>query len=89
MDNKKTIEQLAGSLSFEDYDEGLVSYGNCRSCGEVWEKCVNCNHCEHKDACDLLTNEYYGMKCAQVIDYLLGQKDLETIIKEVEKDDRW
>ena len=83
------ITKLAGSLSFEDYDEGLVSHGNCRTFGEVWEKCVNCSHCAHTAACEALTNKYYDMKCAQVIDYLLGQKDLETIIKEVEKDDRW
>jgi hypothetical protein len=83
------IKKLAGSLSFEDFDEGLVSYGNCRSFGEVWEKCVNCNHCDHKEACEQFAEEYYGVKCNQFIDLLLGQKTLEQIIEEVKKNDRW
>lgn len=83
------IKKLEGSLSFEDFDEGLVSYGNCKTFGEVWEKCVNCNHCDHREACEQLADKYDGIKCSQFIDLLLGQKTLEQILKEVEKNDRW
>ena len=81
MENKN----LEGTLSFEDFTEGLVAYGNCKTFGEVWEKCVGCNNCQHKEICDKLTDEYYGIKCSQVIDILLGHKKLEDIAKEVER----
>ena len=85
------IKKLEGSLSWEDFDEGLVSYGNCKTFGEVWEKCVNCNHCNHKEACEKFNEEYYeyDFKCSQFIDLLLGKKTLEDIIKEAQKNDRW
>jgi hypothetical protein len=83
------IKKLEGSLSFDDWEEGLVSYGNCKSFGDVWEKCVTCNYCDHKAACVALQDEYYNITCAQVIDLLLGQKTLEQIRREVEKNDRW
>lgn len=79
------IKKLEGSLSFEDFDEGLVSYGNCKTFGEVWEKCVNCNYCDHKAACEALQDEVYKITCAQVIDFLLGQKTLAQITSEVDK----
>ena len=85
------IKKLEGSLSWEDFDEGLVSYGNCKTLGEVWEKCVNCNHCDHKAACEEFNEEYYDydIKCSQFIDMLLGKKTLEKIIEEAKKNDRW
>ena len=78
------IKKLEGSVSIEDFAEGLVSHGNCKSLGEVWEKCVTCNHCWHKEACEALIEKYYDIKCNQVIDILLGHKKLDDIISEVE-----
>ena len=83
------IKKLEGSLSFDSFADSLVSYGNCTSFGEVWEKCVSCNHCEHRTACEQFADSYEEVKCNQFIDMLLGHKTLEQIIKEAEKNDRW
>ena len=86
MDTKK----LEGSLSFDDFEEGLVSYGNCKTFGEVWEKCVSCNHCDYKESCTQFADYFdYDFKCSQFIDLLLGHKKLEDIITEAKKNDRW
>lgn len=85
----KDFKKLEGSLSFDNWEEGLVSYGNCKSFGAVWEKCVTCNYCDHKEACDKFAEEYDGVKCHQFIDLLLGQKTLEQVLKEIEENDRW
>jgi hypothetical protein len=82
------IKKLEGSLSFENFADGLVSYGNCKTFGEVWEKCVTCNNCDHKEACEQFADEHYGIKCSQFIDILLGHKKLEDVIKEVDHYDR-
>ncbi len=79
----KELKKLEGSLSFDDFTEGLVSNGNRKTFGEVWEKCVRCDSCWNKEACDKLTDRYYELKCGQVIDILLGHKKLEEVLKEV------
>jgi hypothetical protein len=76
------IKKLEGSMSFDDFSNGIVSYGNCKTFGEVWEKCVTCNNCDYKDACHALSEEYDNIKCRQVIDVLLGHTKLEDVIKE-------
>ena len=76
------IKKYEGSLSFDDFEEGLVSRGCCKSFGEVWEKCVTCNHCKHQVACDTLCNQLdSNLSCSQVIDILLGQVKIEDILK--------
>ena len=79
------FKKLEGTLSFDDFTEGLVSYGNCKTFGEVWDKCVTCNNCQHQKACDKLIGECEGIKCHQVIDVLLGHKKFEDIEKEIER----
>lgn len=83
------IKKLEGSLSFEDFTEGLVSYKNCKTFGEVWEKCVSCGYCNHRESCEQFAEEHSGASCAQFIDMLLGHKKFEDIIKEAEANDRW
>lgn len=78
------IKKYEGSLSFDDFEEGLVARGCCKTFGEVWEKCVNCNHCKHQDACRALIEECSEIKCSEVIDILLGHKKLEDVIKEAD-----
>ena len=78
------IKKLEGSVSVNDFIEGLVSHGNCKTLGEVWEKCVTCNHCEHKEACRALIDEHFEIKCREVIDILLGNKKIEDIYPEVD-----
>ncbi len=77
------IKKLQGSLEFDDFTNGIVAYGNCKTFGEVWEKCVNCDHCDHRTACEEFAAEYDKVSCSQFIDFLLGHKTLEEIIKEV------
>ena len=71
------IKKYEGSLSFDDFTEGLVSRGNCKTFGDVWEKCVTCNHCDHKIACETVCEEHGDLTCAEVINVLLGFKKLD------------
>jgi hypothetical protein len=68
MESKK----LKGSISFDDFLKGLLSGGSCKTFGEVWEKCVNCSCCEHREACERFAEEHYEVRCSQFIDMLLG-----------------
>lgn len=78
-----TKAELAGSLSYDNFAEGLVACGKYESLGEVWEHCVACTRCEHREACTLLVTEYPRIRCCQVINFLLGVQKLEEIIKEM------
>ena len=77
------IKKYEGTLSFNDFSEGLVTYGDCKTFGEVWKKVVGCRRCPYWDTCTEIMNAYEGIKCDQVIDILLGHKKLDDVIKEI------
>lgn len=81
------IKELKGTITLSDFAEGITS-GTNRSLGEVWENCVDCNHCRYKDQCqaisDQIQDEYdVNVYCRQVIDYLMGEMPIEGFLKEV------
>ena len=80
------IKELKGTMTLSDFAEGITS-GTKKSLGEVWENCVDCNHCPYREQCqtisDQIQDEYdVNVYCRQVIDYLLGYKTIEDFLKE-------
>ncbi len=88
------IKKYEGSINFDDFADNLLHYGGCRTYGDVWEKCVSCNHCEYEKACEAICDKIaeahdVDIKCSQVINVLLGYKKIDDIIKEAKANDRW
>ena len=82
------ICEYKGILSFEDFAEGITAQSPKSTLGTIWEHTIDCNHCSligHcKDLASQVSNEYnYNICCRQVIDFLLGDKSIEDIVKEV------
>lgn len=82
------IKKLKGSMSVSDFADGLLSQNDSETFGEVWENYVDCNHCRYAKDCKAITDYYedkgINLYCSQVIDYLMGDLDPETLPKEVE-----
>ena len=82
------ICEYKGILSLEDFAEGITAQSSKSTLGTIWEHTIDCNHCSligHcKDLASQVSNEYnYNICCRQVIDFLLGDKSIEDIVKEV------
>ena len=82
------IKNYKGSISLEDFAEGITAQPGRETLGAVWEHTIDCNHCSligHcKDLAGQVSNEYnYNICCRQVVDFLLGDKSIEDIVKEV------
>lgn len=83
------IKEYKGSISLEDFAEGLVAQPNKNTLGAVWEHTIDCNHCcfrgHCKDICDQIADKHdVNVYCRQVIDFLLGDKTIEDIVKEAD-----
>ena len=84
------IKEFHGSISIDDFLDGLTAYGTKKeTLGDVWETCVDCNHCRFREQCHALCDQIeeahnVNIHCGQVVDYLLGDKTLEEIIKEAD-----
>ena len=82
------IKDYKGSISLKDFAEGITAQPNKETLGAVWEYTIDCNHCcfrgHCKDLCEQVEEEYnINICCRQVIDFLLGDKSIEDILKEV------
>lgn len=81
------IKELKGTMSVEDFADGLLSQKKFETFGEVWEDYIDCNHCNYREKCHAICEHYedkgINLYCNQVIDYLLGDLDIETIPAEV------
>ena len=91
MDIKKTksnidIKSLKGTMSVADFADGLLAQKRLETFGAYWEDAVTCDRCPYVDQCKALCDKYspegIDIYCGQVIDYLLGDIDLETLPKE-------
>ena len=83
------IKELKGTMTLEDFAEGITVQGNKKTLGAVWEHTIDCNHCNYRLQCraisdQLLAEHDVNVFCHQVIDYLLGEKTIEDIIKEAD-----
>ena len=81
------IKELKGSMTLSDFAEGLIAQKRLGTAGAVWEDYVDCNHCIYHDKCRAICEQYenkgVNLYCGQVIDFLLGDLDLDTIPAEV------
>ena len=81
------IKELKGTMTLSDFAEGITAQPNKKTLGAVWEHTVDCNHCNYKEQCRLISDqiqEEYDVNvyCRQVIDYLLGEATIEDFLKE-------
>ena len=78
------IKELKGTMTLEDFVEGLA---HKKTPGQVWEDMVDCNHCPYKEKCDAISAQVdaefdVNVYCSQVIDFLLGEITFEDFVKE-------
>jgi hypothetical protein len=78
------IKNLKSSVSLTDFIDDLCTGSGETTLGALWEKNVDCNHCKYREQCHALGEEYDGITCDQVVDYLLGDFDLAKLGTEVE-----
>ena len=77
------IKNLNGSVSLIDFIDDLCTGSGETTLGALWEKNVDCNHCKYREQCHALGEVYEDITCDQVVDYLLGDLDLEKLGTEV------
>lgn len=82
------IKKLKGTMSVVDFADGLLKQKKLETFGAYWEDAVDCSHCPYSEECKAICAEYstedVDIYCGQVIDYLMGDLDLETLTSEVE-----
>lgn len=77
------INTFVGSVSIEDFINGLLLTRGVDTLGDVWEKLLDCNHCKFAEQCKAI-GDYFDMQnknptCGQIIDFLLGDIKEEDI----------
>ena len=80
MDN---INKFAGSVSTEDFINGLLGAAGVESLGDVWERLQDCNHCPFVKQCNAI-GEYFDNQdknpsCGHIISFMLGELKEEDI----------
>jgi hypothetical protein len=71
------IKNLKGSVSITDFVDDLCTGSSSETLGALWEKSVDCNHCKYVESCRAIADEYENINCRQVVDYLLGDQNLD------------
>lgn len=78
----EVIEKLLGSVTVEEFLNGLLLSTSDNSLGTAWEKCVTCPHCLFAKQCATLGEamEAQGKNptCGQIVDLLLGDLTPES-----------
>lgn len=78
-----TIKNFVGSVSIEDFINGLLLARGVESLGDLWERHITCNQCPFVKQCriigDLLGDQDKIPTCGQIIDLLLGDIKVEDI----------
>jgi hypothetical protein len=77
------IKNLNGSVSLTDFIDDLCTGSGETTLGALWEKNVDCNHCQYREQCHALGEVYEDITCDQVVDYLLGDLDPKKLRTEV------
>lgn len=77
------MEKLIGSVSIEDFVNGLLLARGVETLGDVWEKCIDCNHCKFAKQCKVIGDHFAEQDknptCSQIVDLLLGDIKVEDI----------
>lgn len=81
------IKSLKGTITISDFADGLLAQKRLETFGAYWEDAVTCDRCPYSEQCKAICAQYsmegIDIYCGQVIDYLLGDLDLETLTAEV------
>ena len=79
------IKKYEGSISFDEFIDNLSASRGCNTVGDIWEKCVTCNHCKHRTECEAISDQVVDnggqISCKQVIDILYGEISSEVITR--------
>jgi hypothetical protein len=77
------MEKLIGSVSIEDFVRGLLLLRDVETLGDVWERCMDCNHCKFVKQCKVIGDHFAEQDknptCGQIVDLLLGDIKVEDI----------
>ena len=77
------MDELIGSVTIEDFVRGLLLLRDVETCGDIWERCMDCNHCAFAKQCKAIGDHFAGHDknptCGQIIDLLLGDIKVEDI----------
>ena len=77
------INNLVGSVSQEDFVLGLLLARDVETSGDIWEKVIDCNHCNFakqcSEICSTLEDKDINPTCGDVINLLMGEIKVEDI----------
>lgn len=78
-----TIKNFVGSITIEDFINGLLLARGVETLGDIWEKHIDCNHCKFAKQCkaigDTFADQDKNPACGQIVDLLLGDIKVEDI----------
>lgn len=79
------VKKYEGQMSIEEFTAGLLDCLECKTLGCIWEQRVVCQNCAYREACTelsdaMMTEHNVHLYCRQVIDILLGDLKIETLI---------
>jgi hypothetical protein len=77
------MEKLIGSVSVDDFVNGLLLARGVETSGDIWEKLIDCNHCLFKVQCQKIGDAMEQLNkyptCGQIVEMLLGELKPEDI----------
>jgi hypothetical protein len=77
------MEKLIGSVSVDDFVNGLLLARGVETSGDIWEKLIDCNHCLFKAQCQKIGDAMEQLNkyptCGQIVEMLLGELKPEDI----------
>ena len=77
------MSNFVGSVTIEDFVNGLLLARGVETLGDVWEKVMDCNHCRFVKQCKVIGEHFEDQDnnptCGKIIDLLLGDIKVEDI----------
>jgi hypothetical protein len=79
----ENIKKFAGSVSTEDFINGLFMMPEVNTLGDIWEKFADCRYCQFVEQCQAI-GDYFDTQdknpsCGQILDFLTGELKEEDI----------
>ena len=77
------MNNFVGSVTTEDFIDGLLMALKVDTLGDIWEKNADCNHCRFAKQCKIVGEHFddqdKNITCGQIVDLLLGDIQVEDI----------